>query len=415
MRARPSFFFRGSVLSNFRGEQASQSLTPIERDRNAAGSKAAMAVPEGDNVFDVMGTVLYRTITSSEHELELLYGRDQSDHGGSSAASNVPHSTPLPEISSMSARYGPYGGAFRSKQRKGGRLAPLAASAAVATSISRPGGGVRTVGSEDLMMSLTAAVAAGGDRRELTVPRALAQLFPACSASASPHDDGDDAGRDDGVNAADSVLAQTQRSHDPRDRGSPSGLSSGVGEGTGTESLVRVAATNHLSRLDVVLLFEHLERRRASENARQRGVVCSNRERINDDGLRELMRQITLLCPERGLLLDELTRSMAQSTDTYNALFDSACQYAVRKSTERDLHAHLFDEKDVLDGEVRRLENRVNEWRAKYDGMKKRFDDQQAADKKLHDDEIAYAKKANQQFISEIKRLASEAERLNEK
>ncbi|KAG5476137.1 hypothetical protein LSCM4_05095 [Leishmania orientalis] len=173
----------------------------------------------------------------------------------------------------------------------------------------------------------------------------------------------------------------------------------------------RRADVAHLSRLDVVLLYQHLQRRCATESARPRGVVCPNRERIYNDGLRELIRQVTLLCPERGLLLDELARSMRQSIETYDVLLDSASQYAVRKSTERDLHQHLFAEKAALETEVRRREHRVSEWRAKYAGLQKRFQEQQAADSKLHAEEIAYAKRANQQLISEIKRLASEAEK----
>ncbi|CBZ27932.1 conserved hypothetical protein [Leishmania mexicana MHOM/GT/2001/U1103] len=171
----------------------------------------------------------------------------------------------------------------------------------------------------------------------------------------------------------------------------------------------RRADVAHLSRLDVILLYRHLQHRCARESARPRGVVCPNRECIYNDGLRELIRQVTLLCPERGLLLDELARSMRQAIETYDVLLDSANQYAVRKSTERDLHQHLFAEKTDLETEVRRREHRVNEWRAKYAGLQKRFQEQQEADRKLHAEEIAYAKRANQQLVSEIKRLASEA------
>ncbi|KAG5476415.1 hypothetical protein LSCM1_04119 [Leishmania martiniquensis] len=179
----------------------------------------------------------------------------------------------------------------------------------------------------------------------------------------------------------------------------------------GTPMMWRRADVAHLSRLDVVLLYKHLQRRCVSESARPRGVVCPNRERIYNDGFRELIRQVTLLCPERGLLLDELARSMRQSIETYDVLLDSASQYAVRKSTERDLHQHLFAEKAALEMEVRRREHRVSEWRAKYAGLQKRFQEQQAADSKLHAEEIAYAKRANQQLVSEIKRLALEAEK----
>ncbi|CAM39376.1 conserved hypothetical protein [Leishmania braziliensis MHOM/BR/75/M2904] len=200
---------------------------------------------------------------------------------------------------------------------------------------------------------------------------------------------------------------------------SPSGAlgaatTAAVTSAASTPVMWRRADVSHLSRLDVVLLYKHLQHRCTCESARPRGFVCPNRERIYNDGLRELIRQVTLLCPERGLLLDELARSMRESIETYDVLLDSANQYAVRKSTERDLHQHLFAEKAALETEVRRREYRVSEWRAKYAGLQKRFQEQQAADSKLHAEEIAYAKRANQQLVSEIKRLASEAEKAKE-
>lgn len=138
-----------------------------------------------------------------------------------------------------------------------------------------------------------------------------------------------------------------------------------------------------------------------------KGVLCPIREKIFNDGIQELTRQITVLCPERGLLLRDLNAGMAQATETYDILFDSACQYAVRKSIERDLHSHLFEEKKSLESEVRRLDNRVNELRAKHDGMMKRFEEQKAVNAQLHAEEINYLKKANQQLVTEIKRLIS--------
>lgn len=273
-----------------------------------------------------------------------------------------------------------------------------------------------------------AAVAArlnGG--RALTVADAMAVLFPitpVAMVEGSGPDEGDDAvgqvsnGTSRGASSLSSAvhrsvsIAATDRSRHTGD-----GTERGTHEAPLSKALPRLwrrADVGHVSRLDVVLLYLHLQHRCATESARPRGVVCPNRERLYGDTLQELTRQVTLLCPERGLLLDELARSMQQASETYDVLLDSASQYAVRKSTERDLHQHLFAEKAELETEVRRREHRVSEWRAKYAGLQKRFEEQQAADEKLHEQEISYAKRANTQLVSEIKRLASEAEKAKE-
>ncbi|ESL09862.1 hypothetical protein TRSC58_02413 [Trypanosoma rangeli SC58] len=170
---------------------------------------------------------------------------------------------------------------------------------------------------------------------------------------------------------------------------------------------MKVAAIDHTSRLDCVHLQDHLERRCIEENARSSGVVCPIREGIYTDGLKELLRQTTVLCPERGLLLAELATEMQQTTNKYDILFDSACQYAVRKAIERDMRSYLFDDKVHMESEVRRLENRVNELRAKRDGMLKRFEELKQAEQNRHEEEVKYLKKVNQQIISEIKRITA--------
>lgn len=269
-------------------------------------------------------------------------------------------------------------------------------------------------GTSTTSMAAAAARLSGG--RALTVADAMQTLFPITPVEDDRHDDDDGAGED-----AEGARGPTRRKS--FSVSTSTSAASETDEAASAEAsraaslprLWRRADVGHVSRLDVVLLYLHLQRRCASESARPCGVVCPNRERLYSDVLQELIRQVTLLCPERGLLLDELARSMQQSMETYDVLLDSASQYAVRKSTERDLNQHLFAEKAELETEVRRREHRVSEWRAKYAGLQKRLEEQQAADAKLHEQEIAYTKRANAQIVNEIKRLASEAEKTKEK
>lgn len=306
--------------------------------------------------------------------------------------------------------------------------AAFARGAATATTTAAAAAAVSQQGARNAAQGQSAAAAAaaggGGGRvpggRPLTVADAMATLFP---ISPVP---GSEVGGD--VDGADAAVADTNGTRRSRKASlSSAALGSTTATATAAARSRRTSGTpasfprlwqradvGHTSRLDVVMLYLHLQRRAATEYTRPRGVVCPNRERLYGDVLQELTRQVTLLCPERGLLLEELDRSMKQATETYDVLLDSASQYAVRKSTERDLHQHLFVEKADLETEVRRREHRVSEWRAKYAGLQKRFEEQQAADEKLHEQEIAYARRANTQLVSEIKRLASEAEKSKE-
>ncbi len=172
------------------------------------------------------------------------------------------------------------------------------------------------------------------------------------------------------------------------------------------EAVVSVATTSHADRMDVVHLQERLEQRCKDEFARLHGI-CAIREGIYDDTLNELIRQVTVLCPERGLLLAELRDEVAETNSTYDLLFDSACQYAVRKGIERDLKRTMQAQVGEYHTQMRTLENRVHELRAKYEGTDKRLREQRATEEKLHQEEVQFLKKGNLQLTNEIKRLSA--------
>lgn len=324
-----------------------------------------MATPEGRNVYDVNGTVLFRVLSQEDHENKLI-ASGAADSDTAAAAENV-DSILVGGGMSIATKYGPLAA---SKIRTGGAKKPRKLVALSA---------FRSTGAEDRSVAVT---------QHLTVERALADLFP--PTPLEPVAPLDPPSIPVGKPAFRSTIGQQ-----------------GQEKTSKKNPWLKVAAADHTSRLDVVQLHQHLQRRCVDEHARMRGVLCPIREKIFNDGLMELTRQITVLCPERGLLLKDLNAGMAQATETYDILFDSACQYAVRKSIERDLHYYLFEEKKVLESEVRRLDNRVNELRAKHDGMMKRFEEQKLVNAKLHEEEINYMKKANQQLIGEIKRLVA--------
>lgn len=167
-----------------------------------------------------------------------------------------------------------------------------------------------------------------------------------------------------------------------------------------------VASTGYIDRMTVIHLQDSIDKRVKELEARPIGVDPI-REGIYADALNEIIRQVAVLCPERGMLLAELRDEVQETNDTYDLLFDSACQYATRKGIERDLKRTMQKQQNELTSEVRRLENRVHELRAKYDGIDKRFNEQRAAEEKVHQEEVQFLKKGNLQLTTEIKRLTA--------
>lgn len=172
------------------------------------------------------------------------------------------------------------------------------------------------------------------------------------------------------------------------------------------EPMVSVATTDHLSKLDVIHLQEELEKRCSAARARAFGVD-DTREHLYDDCFNEIIRQVAVGCPERGLLLAQLRDEFRETNESYDVLFESASQFGARKTIERDLKRTMQRDLETLLKEVAVLENKVNEVKAKYDGLEKRFIERRAGEEKRHQEEVQFLKKGNLQLTNEIKRLTN--------
>ena len=72
---------------------------------------------------------------------------------------------------------------------------------------------------------------------------------------------------------------------------------------------VQYVTCNPVAKADVVNLQENLERRLQTEQARETGI-CPIREKLYQECFDELIRQITLNCLERGILLTRIKKEL---------------------------------------------------------------------------------------------------------
>jgi hypothetical protein len=200
-------------------------------------------------------------------------------------------------------------------------------------------------------------------------------------------------------------------------------------DGVTPVEMVRRASRKRATRVSTMVLQEALERRlnaatdaataaerlaasspgsgaRASEAATGIDV---RREAIYDECVDELVRQIALECPERGVLLRDLRDETLETQSSFDALFEAACHFGCRKSIERDFTKSTHQRLDSLRHEVLALETRVSEMREKREGILKRYSERRQAEDKRHQEEVAFMKKTNLQLTTEIKRLTAAA------
>jgi len=113
----------------------------------------------------------------------------------------------------------------------------------------------------------------------------------------------------------------------------------------------------------------------------------------------ELIRQVTINCSERGLLLLRVRDEIRMTIAAYQTLYESSVAFGMRKALMAEQGKADMEKKvQELEEDKRDLERQVNELKAKIEQIEKRNAEQKAAEEKKHAEEITFFKKTNQQL-----------------
>lgn len=107
--------------------------------------------------------------------------------------------------------------------------------------------------------------------------------------------------------------------------------------------LVQCVSTIPASRLDVIRLQEQLDTLLMQRQARDAGI-CAVRSELFSKVFDELIRQVTINCPERGLILLRVRDELRLTQEAYRALYESSIEYGARNQA---LFTHANEEKGV--------------------------------------------------------------------
>ena len=164
-------------------------------------------------------------------------------------------------------------------------------------------------------------------------------------------------------------------------------------------------STQPASGLDVIALQEQQEVRLRLRSARLEGV-CTQRRDVYSQCFAEVIRQVAVECPERGLLLSRVRDEIDATVDAYKSLADTASSLSMRKVIQRTLQHETQKELSVLEYEVQIQAKRVQALAAKLDKTKKIIHDKHAMLEAHHEEEVRFIKKGNIQLNNELKRLS---------
>ncbi|KAF0685423.1 Aste57867_22689 [Aphanomyces stellatus] len=175
---------------------------------------------------------------------------------------------------------------------------------------------------------------------------------------------------------------------------------------------VQYVSSTPATRLDVINLQEQLDMRLQQKQARETGI-CPVREELRlpvvltllED---ELIRQITINCAERGLLLLRVRVEIRMTIAAYQTLYESSIAFGMRKALMAEQRKLDAEQKlKQLEADRNELMAQVDELKLRCDAIQKREEEKRLSDEKKHNDEVEVLKKANDQLKANLESLLS--------
>ncbi|XP_010765371.1 axonemal dynein light intermediate polypeptide 1 isoform X1 [Notothenia coriiceps] len=166
----------------------------------------------------------------------------------------------------------------------------------------------------------------------------------------------------------------------------------------GNQLWVQQVSSAPCTRADVIRLEELLDIKMQQRQARQTGI-CPVRRELFSQCFDELIRQVTINCAERGLLLLRVRDEIQMTMAAYQTLYESSVAFGMRKALQAEQGKDDMERRiSELGDEKQELKKQLNEEKAKSDSIEKRENEKRQVEEKKHSEEIQFLKRTNQQL-----------------
>ncbi|KAF4669354.1 Dynein, axonemal, light intermediate chain 1 [Perkinsus olseni] len=168
---------------------------------------------------------------------------------------------------------------------------------------------------------------------------------------------------------------------------------------------VQYVSSTPATRPDVVALQQELDKRLQERQARETGI-CPVREDLYGQAFDELIRQMTIICAERGLLALRVRDEVRMTIAAYQSLYESSIAFGIRKAlmaeqrrfNEKQETEELTADIELLENDVKAMEQRIVD--TQVGGEAKRSENQ-----RQHEEEVERLRKENTQLKEQLESL----------
>lgn len=161
------------------------------------------------------------------------------------------------------------------------------------------------------------------------------------------------------------------------------------------------------TRSNVTTLQEHLDQKLQQRQARETGI-CPIREELYAQCFDELIRQVTINCAERGLLLLRVRDEIRMTIACYQTLYESSIAFGMRKALQSEqAKVEMNGKIKGLENEVRDLEKFVAEMHEKCLEVERKEEERREEEEAKFKELVDFKKKHNMSLKKELEQLLS--------
>jgi len=170
---------------------------------------------------------------------------------------------------------------------------------------------------------------------------------------------------------------------------------------------VQYVSSTPATRSDVIALQAQLDQKLQARQARETGI-CPIREELYVQCFDELIRQVTINCAERGLLLLRVRDEIRMTIASYQTLYESSIAFGMRKALQAEQHkADMLNKIKALEKEKSDLDKQVKVYIGKCFDAEAKDAARRAEEAQKHREEVDALKKHNAMLKKELETVLS--------
>ena len=157
-------------------------------------------------------------------------------------------------------------------------------------------------------------------------------------------------------------------------------------------------------------LFKALDEKIRERQAREKGI-CPVREELYSQCFDEIIRQVTIECPERGLLLLRVRDEIKMTIASYQTLYESAILFGIRKQLQAEAgKEELKKKKEDLEERKKKQTEKKLQLENKLKAFDKQIAERDEIERAKREEEIKFLKQQNdnlEKFLQSIDQAKS--------